>query len=350
MDFKSYWDLRFCSYVEYRKWCNLSPVEEWDDLRNIMSDEIIDKLKDLYGHPGLNFFDITKSTWQVRSNAFPFEYLFSKISTKFGSKYLSLLKWQRPGGAAEVYTLAAIGKPQICAAFFPPKVERYKSSHPDWISRGQCWQIVQNSMSWNGLDVFTLKRASSVVGFSKTTLQETSTCFRVALWRKDSTEHWLVRPFHVLLLSSSDVYATVIDSGSFTLWIFFKHLHPRWFFKRTWPTYSLLNHKTWVHRYEKESVFTAAQKNEIEKASLARIICDNADNIGRIQVKAPAALLLLFYFRKTLTLEILPLSCLTACSYFPLIISPSWFWRTTMEKVVKTVKVWSFHDYSFLLV
>ncbi|KAL3985806.1 hypothetical protein ACH3XW_40160 [Acanthocheilonema viteae] len=39
-------------YVEFRKWCNLSPVENWDDLRNIMEREIIQKLKDLYGHPG----------------------------------------------------------------------------------------------------------------------------------------------------------------------------------------------------------------------------------------------------------------------------------------------------------
>ncbi|CAG9533092.1 unnamed protein product [Cercopithifilaria johnstoni] len=39
-------------YVEFRKWCNLSSVENWDDLRNIMPYEIIHKLKDLYGHPG----------------------------------------------------------------------------------------------------------------------------------------------------------------------------------------------------------------------------------------------------------------------------------------------------------
>ncbi|MCP9264611.1 Peroxidasin [Dirofilaria immitis] len=39
-------------YVEFRKWCNLSLVENWDDLRNIIPQEIIYKLKDLYGHPG----------------------------------------------------------------------------------------------------------------------------------------------------------------------------------------------------------------------------------------------------------------------------------------------------------
>ncbi|VDK78047.1 unnamed protein product [Litomosoides sigmodontis] len=39
-------------YVEFRKWCNLSPVENWDDLKKIMPHEIINKLKHLYGHPG----------------------------------------------------------------------------------------------------------------------------------------------------------------------------------------------------------------------------------------------------------------------------------------------------------
>uniref|UniRef100_A0A8R1Y256 Peroxidase n=1 Tax=Onchocerca volvulus TaxID=6282 RepID=A0A8R1Y256_ONCVO len=39
-------------YVEFRRWCNLSPVENWDDLKNIMPHEVIYKLKNLYGHPG----------------------------------------------------------------------------------------------------------------------------------------------------------------------------------------------------------------------------------------------------------------------------------------------------------
>uniref|UniRef100_A0A915PIU6 Ig-like domain-containing protein n=1 Tax=Setaria digitata TaxID=48799 RepID=A0A915PIU6_9BILA len=39
-------------YVEFRKWCNLTPVENWNDLSNVMSREIIHKLKGLYGHPG----------------------------------------------------------------------------------------------------------------------------------------------------------------------------------------------------------------------------------------------------------------------------------------------------------
>ncbi|VDO24035.1 unnamed protein product [Brugia timori] len=39
-------------YVEFRSWCNLSPVENWNDLKNIMPRDVIYKLKDLYGHPG----------------------------------------------------------------------------------------------------------------------------------------------------------------------------------------------------------------------------------------------------------------------------------------------------------
>ncbi|VDO42976.1 unnamed protein product [Onchocerca flexuosa] len=39
-------------YIEFRRWCNLSAVENWDDLKNIMPNEVIYKLKDLYGHPG----------------------------------------------------------------------------------------------------------------------------------------------------------------------------------------------------------------------------------------------------------------------------------------------------------
>uniref|UniRef100_A0A183D465 Peroxidase n=1 Tax=Gongylonema pulchrum TaxID=637853 RepID=A0A183D465_9BILA len=34
------------------EWCNLSPINEWHDLRSIMSYEAIGKLRDLYGHPG----------------------------------------------------------------------------------------------------------------------------------------------------------------------------------------------------------------------------------------------------------------------------------------------------------
>uniref|UniRef100_A0A183VE44 Peroxidasin-like protein n=1 Tax=Toxocara canis TaxID=6265 RepID=A0A183VE44_TOXCA len=39
-------------YVEFRKWCNLSPVERWSDLDEVMPSDVIYKLKDLYGHPG----------------------------------------------------------------------------------------------------------------------------------------------------------------------------------------------------------------------------------------------------------------------------------------------------------
>ncbi|EFO27644.2 hypothetical protein LOAG_00844 [Loa loa] len=39
-------------YVEFRRWCNLSAVENWDDLKNIIPREVIYKLKNLYGHPG----------------------------------------------------------------------------------------------------------------------------------------------------------------------------------------------------------------------------------------------------------------------------------------------------------
>ncbi|VDN56183.1 unnamed protein product [Dracunculus medinensis] len=39
-------------YTQYRKWCNLSAVEEWSDLWGIMPPDVIKKLTELYGHPG----------------------------------------------------------------------------------------------------------------------------------------------------------------------------------------------------------------------------------------------------------------------------------------------------------
>lgn len=40
-------------YTEYRKFCNLSVPQNFDDLKHdISSQEIRDKLKELYGHPG----------------------------------------------------------------------------------------------------------------------------------------------------------------------------------------------------------------------------------------------------------------------------------------------------------
>uniref|UniRef100_A0A0M3IH98 Phage_int_SAM_5 domain-containing protein n=1 Tax=Ascaris lumbricoides TaxID=6252 RepID=A0A0M3IH98_ASCLU len=41
----------------------------------------------------------------------------------------------------------------------------------------------------------------------------------------------------------------------------------------------------WAGRYENEGVFTNAQLREIKKVTLARILCDNGDNIDRIQVQ-----------------------------------------------------------------
>uniref|UniRef100_F1KRF1 Peroxidasin n=2 Tax=Ascaris TaxID=6251 RepID=F1KRF1_ASCSU len=39
-------------YTEFRKWCNLSPIERWSDLNDVMPQDVIQKLKELYGHPG----------------------------------------------------------------------------------------------------------------------------------------------------------------------------------------------------------------------------------------------------------------------------------------------------------
>lgn len=41
------------SYNTWRKWCNLTEAETFDDLkREISSQSVRDNLKDLYGHPG----------------------------------------------------------------------------------------------------------------------------------------------------------------------------------------------------------------------------------------------------------------------------------------------------------
>lgn len=40
-------------YVAFRRWCNFSVPETWDDLTDdIPDDGIRAKLKELYGHPG----------------------------------------------------------------------------------------------------------------------------------------------------------------------------------------------------------------------------------------------------------------------------------------------------------
>lgn len=40
-------------YIEFRKFCNMTPVDTFDDLRTEISDASIrQKLQDLYGHPG----------------------------------------------------------------------------------------------------------------------------------------------------------------------------------------------------------------------------------------------------------------------------------------------------------
>lgn len=40
-------------YIEFRKFCNMSEVDEFDDLRNEITDpDVLRKLKELYGHPG----------------------------------------------------------------------------------------------------------------------------------------------------------------------------------------------------------------------------------------------------------------------------------------------------------
>lgn len=40
-------------YIEFRKFCNMKPVDNFDDLRDEISDaNVRKKLKELYGHPG----------------------------------------------------------------------------------------------------------------------------------------------------------------------------------------------------------------------------------------------------------------------------------------------------------
>lgn len=61
-------------YVEFRRWCNLSLVENWSDLKNIMPRKVINKLKDLYGHPGWSFSLLTVSNdllWLKETNFRP---------------------------------------------------------------------------------------------------------------------------------------------------------------------------------------------------------------------------------------------------------------------------------------
>lgn len=40
-----------------------------------------------------------------------------------------------------------------------------------------------------------------------------------------------------------------------------------------------------VVRYENDGVFTGLQLDEIRRSSLARVLCDNGDNIDRVQVR-----------------------------------------------------------------
>lgn len=57
-------------------------------------------------------------------------------------------------------------------------------------------------------------------------------------------------------------------------------------FSSVFPINLILNRKiiNKTFGYEKKGVFDEAQKKEIKKISLARIICDNADNITNVQV------------------------------------------------------------------
>lgn len=42
------------SYIEFRKFCNLTAPETWEDLAvDTQSDLVVKKLKMLYGHPGI---------------------------------------------------------------------------------------------------------------------------------------------------------------------------------------------------------------------------------------------------------------------------------------------------------
>uniref|UniRef100_A0A0N5AVI9 Peroxidase n=1 Tax=Syphacia muris TaxID=451379 RepID=A0A0N5AVI9_9BILA len=41
----------YFSYTEYRKWCNLTTINRWEDLRSDMNESVIILLRQIYGHP-----------------------------------------------------------------------------------------------------------------------------------------------------------------------------------------------------------------------------------------------------------------------------------------------------------
>ena len=47
---------------------------------------------------------------------------------------------------------------------------------------------------------------------------------------------------------------------------------------------SFLTDSNTLFRYENDGIFNKMQLQQIKKASLARLFCDNGDNIGRVQV------------------------------------------------------------------
>lgn len=47
--------ISFFRYIEFRRWCNFTAVETWDDLAiDIPDRNIRRKMEELYGHPGLS--------------------------------------------------------------------------------------------------------------------------------------------------------------------------------------------------------------------------------------------------------------------------------------------------------
>lgn len=77
-------------YVEWRTACNMSKVESFDDLKNEISDnDVRNKLKELYGHPGKKhltcIFDYCITLY--------FLIFFSQVISMFGSAEFSKIKY-----------------------------------------------------------------------------------------------------------------------------------------------------------------------------------------------------------------------------------------------------------------
>lgn len=55
----------FCSYADYRRFCNLSVPLTWADMEPIVKDtDVVNKLRNLYGHPGKSSNRVT-SKWLI---------------------------------------------------------------------------------------------------------------------------------------------------------------------------------------------------------------------------------------------------------------------------------------------